>query len=116
MAKSWGKIQDYTAVDNIERDEPNNNQEKYESQYTQDAVSYTHIDVYKRQVPDIHFQFRVLFTPQLCRHTEHRHVQHVRFIGIDDICLCWRNLCRDKILFYGIGVYAVSYTHLDKQS
>lgn len=27
MAKSWGKIQDYTAVDNIERDEPNNNQE-----------------------------------------------------------------------------------------
>ena len=22
MAKSWGKIQDYTAVDNIERDEP----------------------------------------------------------------------------------------------
>ena len=39
MAKSWGKIQDYTAVDNIERDEPNNNQEKYESQYTQDDIA-----------------------------------------------------------------------------
>ena len=39
MAKSWGKIQDYTAVDNIERDEPDNNQEKYESQYTQDDIA-----------------------------------------------------------------------------
>ena len=27
MAKSWGKIQDYSAVDNIERDEPDDNQE-----------------------------------------------------------------------------------------
>ena len=39
MAKSWGKIQDYTAVDNIERDEPDNNQEKYESQYTQNDIA-----------------------------------------------------------------------------
>lgn len=39
MAKSWGKIQDYTAVDNIERDEPDNSQEKYESQYTQDDIA-----------------------------------------------------------------------------
>lgn len=33
MAKSWGKIADYTAVDNIERDEPDDDKEKYESQY-----------------------------------------------------------------------------------
>lgn len=29
MAKSWGKIQDYSAVDNIERDEPDDNKEEY---------------------------------------------------------------------------------------
>ena len=34
MTKSWGRIQDYTAVDNIERDEPEENKEEYESQYT----------------------------------------------------------------------------------
>lgn len=39
MAKSWGKIQDYSAVDNIERDEPDNNQEEYESQYTKDDIA-----------------------------------------------------------------------------
>lgn len=39
MAKSWGKIQDYSAVDNIERDEPDNNKEEYESQYTQDDIA-----------------------------------------------------------------------------
>ena len=37
MAKSWGKIQDYSAVDNIERDEPDNNQE--ESQYTEEDIA-----------------------------------------------------------------------------
>lgn len=31
MTKSWGRIQDYTAVDNIERDEPDENKEEYES-------------------------------------------------------------------------------------
>lgn len=39
MAKSWGKIQDYSAVDNIERDEPDDNKEEYESQYTQDDIA-----------------------------------------------------------------------------
>ena len=39
MAKSWGKIQDYSAVDNIERDEPADNKEEYESQYTQDDIA-----------------------------------------------------------------------------
>ena len=38
MAKSWGKIQDYSAVDNIERDEPDDNQEEYESQYTEEVT------------------------------------------------------------------------------
>lgn len=38
MAKSWGKIADYTAVDNIERDEPDDDKEKYESQYSQDEL------------------------------------------------------------------------------
>ena len=31
MTKAWGKIGDYTAVDNIERDTPEENQEQYES-------------------------------------------------------------------------------------
>jgi conjugative transposon TraM protein len=39
MAKSWGKIQDYSAVDNIERDEPDDNKEEYESQYTEDDIA-----------------------------------------------------------------------------
>ncbi len=39
MAKSWGKIKDYSAVDNIDRDEPDDNKEEYESQYTQDDIA-----------------------------------------------------------------------------
>ena len=39
MSKSWGKIQDYSAVDNIDRDEPADNKEEYESQYTQDDIA-----------------------------------------------------------------------------
>lgn len=38
MAKSWGKIQDYSAVDNIDREEPDKNKEEYESKYTQDDI------------------------------------------------------------------------------
>ena len=34
-----GKIADYTAVDNIEREEPDDDKEKYESQYSQDEVA-----------------------------------------------------------------------------
>lgn len=39
MTKSWGKIQDYSAVDNIEREEPGDNKEEYESKYTQDDIA-----------------------------------------------------------------------------
>ena len=39
MAKSWGKIQDYSAVDNIEREESDDNKEEYESQYTVDDIA-----------------------------------------------------------------------------
>ena len=39
MAKAWGKIQDYSAVDNIDRDDPADNKEEYESQYTQDDIA-----------------------------------------------------------------------------
>ena len=38
MAKSWGKIQDYSAVDNINRDESGKKKEEYESKYTQDDL------------------------------------------------------------------------------
>ena len=38
MAKSWGKIQDYSAVDNIDRDESGKKKEEYESKYTQDDL------------------------------------------------------------------------------
>lgn len=47
MAKSWGKIADYTAVDNIERDEPDNDKETYESQYSEDEVAF--LDELERQ-------------------------------------------------------------------
>ena len=39
MAKSWGRIQDYSAVDNIDRDEPEGNKQEYESQYTQNDIA-----------------------------------------------------------------------------
>lgn len=39
MEKSWGKIQDYSAVDNIDREETEENKEKYESQYTQNDIA-----------------------------------------------------------------------------
>lgn len=39
MAKSWGKIQDHSAIDNIERDEPNEIFEEYESKYTEDDLA-----------------------------------------------------------------------------
>lgn len=39
MAKSWGKIQDHSAIDNIERDEPNKVFEEYESKYTEDDLA-----------------------------------------------------------------------------
>lgn len=38
MAKSWGKIQDYSAVDNIDRNESGKKKEEYESKYTQDDL------------------------------------------------------------------------------
>ena len=39
MTKAWGKIGDYTAVDNIERDTPEENQEQYESKYTENDIA-----------------------------------------------------------------------------
>ena len=39
MTKSWGKIGDYTAMDNIERDNPEGGKEQYESKYTQDDIA-----------------------------------------------------------------------------
>lgn len=39
MQKAWGKIDDYTAIDNIDRDEPDENKEEYESKYTQDDIA-----------------------------------------------------------------------------
>ena len=39
MAKSWGKIQDYSAVGNIDREESEDNKEEYESQYTQEDIA-----------------------------------------------------------------------------
>lgn len=39
MAKAWGKIGDYTAVDNIERDAPEEDKEQYESKYTENDIA-----------------------------------------------------------------------------
>lgn len=39
MAKSWGRIHDHSAIDNIERDEPNEVFEEYESKYTEDDLA-----------------------------------------------------------------------------
>ena len=56
---------------------------------------------------DSFFHSVVGFPPLFCRHAEHGNVQHVGFVGIDDACLRPSNFCRDKVLFYGIGMYAV---------
>ena len=55
----------------------------------------------------IAFHAGVSITPLLCRYAKHRHIQHIGLIGIDDACLCRCNLRRDKVLPYGIGMYAV---------
>lgn len=47
MTRSWGRIGDHTAVDNIERDEPDEEKEKYESQYSRDEVAM--LDEMERQ-------------------------------------------------------------------
>jgi len=39
MTKAWGKIGDYTAVDNIERDSPEEDKEQYESKYTENDIA-----------------------------------------------------------------------------
>lgn len=39
MTKAWGKIGDYTAVDNIERDTPEEDKEQYESKYTESDIA-----------------------------------------------------------------------------
>jgi conjugative transposon TraM protein len=39
MTKAWGKIGDYTAVDNIERDAPEEDKEQYESKYTENDIA-----------------------------------------------------------------------------
>lgn len=39
MTKAWGKIGDYTAVDNIERDTPEEDKEQYESKYTENDIA-----------------------------------------------------------------------------
>lgn len=39
MQKAWGKIDDYTAIDNIDRDGPDENKEEYESKYTQEDIA-----------------------------------------------------------------------------
>lgn len=39
LTKSWGRIQDYTAVDNIEREDSEENKEEYESHYTEDDIA-----------------------------------------------------------------------------
>lgn len=44
-------------------------------------------------IPDVAFRFRIRFPPLSGRHTEHSHVQYVRFISINDISLLRRNLC-----------------------
>lgn len=39
MTKAWGKIEDYTAVDNIERNSPEEDKEQYESKYTENDIA-----------------------------------------------------------------------------
>lgn len=39
MAKSYGRIADYSAIDNIERDQPEEEKEEYESKYTDEDIA-----------------------------------------------------------------------------
>ena len=56
MEKSWGKIQDYSAVGNIERDEPDENKEEYESQYTQDDIALLDEQQQEKAAADLQLQ------------------------------------------------------------
>ena len=55
----------------------------------------------------VSFEVGIGLAPLLCRYTEHRHIQHIGFIGIDDARLCRSNLRRDKVMLYRVGMYAV---------
>ena len=39
-------------------------------------------------IADVAFAVGVGFAPLLCRHAEHRYVQRIGFVGVDDACLC----------------------------
>ena len=56
-------------------------------------------------IPYVAFNVGVSLAPLLCRCTEHRHIQHVGFVGVNDACLCRSNLRRDKVMLYGVSVY-----------
>lgn len=53
------------------------------------------------------FKVGIGFAPLLCRYTEHRNIQHIGFIGVDDTRLSRSNLRRNKVMLYRIGVYTV---------
>ena len=61
-------------------------------------VSYTHLDVYKRQVKQCTYSRKRLYAA----------FQYAVYIGNADAVICYRNAC-----VFRTGYAAVSYTHLD---
>ena len=81
--------------------------DKYSIQIFHIGQAYKFID--GGIIPNITFQVRIVFPPFLCCHSKHRYIQHIGFIGINDICLFGRYFSRNKILLDGIRMYPIVY-------
>ena len=53
-------------------------------------------------VADVALKVWICVTPLLGSHTEHRHIKHIGFLGIDDAGLCGRHFVWHKIVLDGI--------------
>ena len=58
-------------------------------------------------IPNIPFQFGIGIPPLFCRHSKHCHIQHICFIGVNDINLFYSYFCGYKILFNGVSMYTI---------
>ena len=58
-------------------------------------------------VTDVAFLVCIRLPPLFGSHAEHRYVEHISLISINDACLLGSNLFRNDVALDGIGVYAV---------
>ena len=60
-------------------------------------------------IADVSFEVRIGVAPLFGRHAEHRYIQHVRFICVDNACLSLCYLSGNEIVLDGICVDSVIY-------